>query len=188
MRKEILKAAAARFARYGFQKTTLEEIAADLNKVKSSVYYYFSDKESIFKAVIENELDGFAVMLKKNVDKAVNPKEKLLVFITSHFMIFEKLTKGFSTIKEIYFSKRDIVRKTREKYDEREINMITLILKEGNKTNEFSVKDVKNTALSVLTAIKGVEQEMLTAESLKKVKAVSKNMALILVNGISKEK
>jgi AcrR family transcriptional regulator len=188
MKNEILKAAAGRFARYGFQKTTLEEIAADLHKVKSSVYYYFADKESIFKAVIENELDEFAVMLKKNVDKAANPKEKLRAFITSHFMIFEKLTKGFSTIKEIYFSKHDIVRQTRKKYDELEIDIITLILKEGNKLKEFAVTDLKNTALSVLTAIKGVEQEMLTAQSLKKMKAVSKNMALILVNGISKDK
>ncbi|MCL1901583.1 MAG: TetR/AcrR family transcriptional regulator [Endomicrobia bacterium] len=188
MREEILHAAAVRFARYGFGKTTIEEIASDLNKVKSSVYYYFENKEDIFKAVIENELEKFAVMLRENIRMAKTPKEKLRAFITSHLQIFEKLAKGYSTIKDIYFSKHDIVQKTRAEYDKREAVILESILSKGNRSKEFRVSDIKNTVLVILTAVKGAEQEFLAAKSVKNMKSLSETMADILVNGVSKEK
>jgi AcrR family transcriptional regulator len=188
MKEEILRAAAERFARYGFQKTTLEEIASDLNKVKSSVYYYFDNKEDIFKAVIEQELDKFALMLRENVNKAESAKEKLYAFINSHLLLFEKLTRGYSTIKDMYFSKHDIIQATRKKYDENEITLIETILKDGAASKDFSVENIKNTALFILTAIKGAEQEYLSQKTFKNMKTVSEIMASVIVNGISKEK
>ncbi|NSL89691.1 TetR/AcrR family transcriptional regulator [Chitinophaga sp. Mgbs1] len=49
----ILEAALKRFKRFGLSKTTMEEIARDLEISKGSLYYYFSDKESIYVAVVE---------------------------------------------------------------------------------------------------------------------------------------
>lgn len=188
MKDEILKAAAERFGRYGFQKTTLEDIASDLHKVKSSVYYYYDNKEDLFKAVIEYELENFAVALGNILEKVKTPREKLRIFIVSHLNIFEKLTKGYSVIGDIYFSKYDIVQKLRSHYDEREIALIENIISEGNSKKEFFVKNKKNTATVILTAIKGAEQEFLMTKTAKNMKAVSETMAMILVNGISKEK
>ncbi len=50
----ILEAALKRFKRFGLSKTTMEEIARDLDISKGSLYYYFTDKESIYVAVVEN--------------------------------------------------------------------------------------------------------------------------------------
>lgn len=188
MREEILKAAAERFARYGFRKTTLEDIARDINKVKSSVYYYFAGKEEIFRGVIENELEKFAVMLMSDVGKAGTADKKLHAFIISHLRIFEKFAKGFSTIKDMYFSELDIMQKARSKYDEREINAIEALLEEGRKNDLFEFGDIKNTAGIILTAIKGAEQEFLVRKCRKNMKAVSETMASLLVNGVLKEK
>ena len=48
----ILNAAQKRFAHFGISKTSMEDIAADIGLSKSSLYYYFTTKEDIFKAVI----------------------------------------------------------------------------------------------------------------------------------------
>jgi len=54
-RKRIITTAGEIFSRYGFKKTTMDEIANGLKMGKSSIYYYFASKEEIFEAVVLNE-------------------------------------------------------------------------------------------------------------------------------------
>ncbi|HLO61131.1 MAG TPA: TetR/AcrR family transcriptional regulator [Bacteroidales bacterium] len=52
---EILLAAQKRFGVYGFGKTAMHEIADDLGISKALLYYYYPDKEELFKAVFRKE-------------------------------------------------------------------------------------------------------------------------------------
>jgi AcrR family transcriptional regulator len=56
-RENILKIARDIFSKYGFKKTTLDDIANAVRKGKSSLYYYFESKEDLFQAVIMKEVD-----------------------------------------------------------------------------------------------------------------------------------
>lgn len=51
-RENILKIAQDIFSKYGYKKTTLDDIANAVRKWKSSLYYYFKSKEDLFQAVI----------------------------------------------------------------------------------------------------------------------------------------
>ncbi len=185
MRDEILKAAAERFARYGYYKTTIEDIASDLNKVKSALYYYFKNKEELFNAVMDNELDKLSASIRAGIDQSKPPKEKLRDYIISHFQLFGKLTKGYSTIIDLYFTEHDLVQKVRTKYDEMEMDTIGSLIKEGNETRVFAVEHIQNTSLAILAAIKGTEQEYVSGKAGKNIKIISETMADILVQGIS---
>ncbi|MCW3462166.1 TetR/AcrR family transcriptional regulator [Chitinophaga nivalis] len=66
----ILEAALKRFKRFGLSKTTMEEIARDLEISKGSLYYYFSDKESIYGAVIERMIADCFYDMSAYVEKA----------------------------------------------------------------------------------------------------------------------
>ncbi|HET6559677.1 MAG TPA: TetR/AcrR family transcriptional regulator, partial [Prolixibacteraceae bacterium] len=44
-RESILKTAQEIFSKYGYKKTTLDDIANAVRKGKSSLYYYFTSKE-----------------------------------------------------------------------------------------------------------------------------------------------
>ena len=54
-RNQILKASQEIFEKYGYKKTTIDDIAGELHKGKSSIYYYFISKEDIFRAVLDKE-------------------------------------------------------------------------------------------------------------------------------------
>src|SRR6185312_12156338 len=62
---KVLDAAQKRFARYGLSKTTMNDIADDLGVSKASLYYYFPDKESIFKKVVCKEQADFCLQMKQ---------------------------------------------------------------------------------------------------------------------------
>ncbi|RLD78380.1 MAG: TetR/AcrR family transcriptional regulator, partial [Bacteroidetes bacterium] len=55
IKENILDVAQSIFRKYGFKKTTMDEIAKAARKGKSTLYYYFKSKEEIFAAVIEKE-------------------------------------------------------------------------------------------------------------------------------------
>lgn len=59
VRESILDSASYLFSMFGYEKTTVDEIAKRAHKAKASVYYHFAGKIDIFKAVLENE---FAVV------------------------------------------------------------------------------------------------------------------------------
>lgn len=56
-RKRILEAASEAFSVYGYDKTTVEDIARMADKAKASVYYYFDGKAEILEAALAEEVD-----------------------------------------------------------------------------------------------------------------------------------
>ncbi len=54
--EKLLQAAAHLFARWGFDKTTVEEIAREADVSKGAVYLEFKGKDELFRAVVYREL------------------------------------------------------------------------------------------------------------------------------------
>lgn len=55
-RQEILRAAARRFAEYGFEASTIREIAYDAHILSGSIYHHFDTKEAMLHAIVREPL------------------------------------------------------------------------------------------------------------------------------------
>lgn len=56
-RKAIVETARNLFRQYGYDKTSIDQIAKAAHKAKGSVYYHFEGKEEVFKSALEEELE-----------------------------------------------------------------------------------------------------------------------------------
>ena len=80
-RKKIVITSGQIFSRYGFKKTTMDEIAKELKMGKSSVYYYFKSKEDIFEYAWDEPYMGETKTLDVHISnirkkiKTVTPDE-----------------------------------------------------------------------------------------------------------------
>lgn len=90
----IIEKALQRFAHFGIQKTTMNEIADDLAMSKPLVYYYFPDKTSLIIAVIEriiNEYQGRLSLIfeqSKSISESLHSMLKLrMEFLERYFML-----------------------------------------------------------------------------------------------------
>ncbi len=63
-KEEIVRAAAKRFSRHGFGKTTLEEIARDVRIGKPTIYHYFKSKDELYYTSIEYQSSQFIEDIK----------------------------------------------------------------------------------------------------------------------------
>ncbi|MCS7228918.1 MAG: TetR/AcrR family transcriptional regulator [Candidatus Kryptonium sp.] len=154
---EIVEIAREIFARFGFKKTTMEEIAKAVKKAKSSLYYYFQSKEEVFQAVIEQEAQVLREKIEKAISQENTPQGKLRSYIITRMKALKHLANFYSALKDEYLENYKFIEKFRKKYDEEETNAICEILKEGIAKGIFEVKDIEMTTLAILITLKGFE-------------------------------
>jgi AcrR family transcriptional regulator len=157
IRSQIIDTARKIFSKYGFRKTTMEEIAQGIGKGKSSIYYYYPGKEEIYKAVIEKEAELLRDSILKAISKTEDPIEKFRIYVTVRMKTLRDMVNFYEAIKSELLSNLDFINKAREKYDKEEIEMLDGFLREGVKLNLFRIEDTDLTAIAIVTAIKGLE-------------------------------
>lgn len=85
-RKDILDAARTVFAREGYNGATISNIAKEANlKSHSLVYWYFTDKRELYKAILE-EISPVLNQLPKFWERIDDPPEVMLPLIARTFL------------------------------------------------------------------------------------------------------
>jgi AcrR family transcriptional regulator len=157
MKESILNAASDLFSKYGYRKTTMDDIALALGKGKSSIYYYFRNKEEIFQAVLEQEV----ILLKSKLQKAVNGKKhhkgKLKAYIITRMEGIESMFNFYNAVKNEYLAQFEFIERIRYKYDQEEIATVQGILEEGIEKGDFRIEDPYLASVTIVTSMKGFE-------------------------------
>src|SRR5688572_30958068 len=99
IRDEILNGARDLFERFGFKKTTMEDIARQIGKSKSALYYYYKTKEEIFEAVILNEIEASHALVAEAVKKEASATSKFRVLFTTLLEGVKQKANKFSIFK-----------------------------------------------------------------------------------------
>jgi AcrR family transcriptional regulator len=156
-RKKIIISAGQIFSRFGFKKTSMDEIAKALSMGKSSVYYYFDSKEKIFEAVVLSEANTLRNELTTAIKAVDSPIDKLKNYVFVRMKSFEKLSNYYNAIFDKNLNHFEFIEKIREKYDREELAILRLIIYDGARKNVFNVKNSEYTAIAIQTALKGLE-------------------------------
>ena len=87
-RNAILDAAEKRFAREGFHVTTLDEVAADVEISKATIYLYFKNKEELFFSILEEKFDQYAASIRERLEGIQSLREAITELVTEglHFL------------------------------------------------------------------------------------------------------
>lgn len=152
----ILKAAQKRLGLYGYEKTTMREIAADISMSKASLYYYFPDKESLFKAVIENEQQEFSRLLERRIAEVTQADQMIMELVELRHSVFRKFLnlskfrladnhKMKPLLKELYDRMRAI-----------ETEFLTTVFISGKESGVFQFEDASELALLFSDMLQGM--------------------------------
>ncbi len=158
-REIILKIAQEIFSKYGYKKTTLDDIANAVRKGKSSLYYYFKSKEDLFQAVIMKEVEVLARELDKVVNRNTDPIDKLRDYMLTKINTFRNLANFYNAL-ENDVTAIGFIDDIKNRYEQDEIRLIKRILIEGVRKNEFEIYDFNLAAIGITMAIKGLEMPL----------------------------
>ena len=158
IKEHIIKVATSIFSKFGFKKTTIDDIAQSLGKGKSSIYYYFKSKEEIYQEVIHTEMNILTGEIRRKVmDTDDHPKDKLRNYVLTRMRYLQELVNFNEALRNDYLKNFAFVEKIRERYDQQEHQMVRQILQEGVDKDVFTLEDQDFAAMAFVTSMKGLE-------------------------------
>lgn len=187
VRVHIVGIARRIFTRYGFRKTTMEEIANASQMGKSSIYYYFKSKEEIFRAVVEFEATMLKEQLGKIISKNISPPERLKAYILFRLHHVRTLENFYSALNEETLSYMGFILEIRHNFEAEEQELVSRILEDGMEQGVFQLSSSKIGAIAISTMMKGLELPLLLDEAHKTDREeLMEDLIRVLFNGILK--
>jgi AcrR family transcriptional regulator len=159
--KLIIEAAQKRFGLFGIEKTSMREIADDLNVSKASLYYYFPDKESIYIAVVEKEQAEFLERIVERTDKIKEADKLLLEYSVARLSYFRTLLNLSRLRSEVYSNLPPLLKETISNFREREMKIIVRIIEKGIRDGIFFTENAEHAATLFLDLLKGLRISIL---------------------------
>jgi len=84
-RAAILKAAVCEFAQEGVAGARIDAIARSAKVNKALLYYYFEDKEALYRAVLDQVFGGVRAAIHNALSQELAPRERLAGYVCAHF-------------------------------------------------------------------------------------------------------
>ena len=157
----ILTAATECFAKFGYKKTTLDDIGNQVGLNKASIYYYFKSKEEIFTIIVLNEFKQFISVLQQDIENKANCDQKILGYFVEKLRFWSQKSMILPQITEIEPDKlqqmmstgQEIYLKIEKKEKSFLINILQNCIRDGH-IKECDVEKVSGLLFAVADGVK----------------------------------
>ena len=156
-RQKLLEVARELFAHKGLEATTMNDIAAASGRGRRTLYTYFRNKEEIYYAVLEEELERLSEKMDEVASMDVEPEEKIFTLIYTHLSIIRDTVARNGTLRAEFFRNIWMVEKVRKAFDVEEHRILQKVLQEGVDKGRFRIENVGLMADIVYYSVKGLE-------------------------------
>jgi len=186
---QILDAAEARFRTYGFGKTTMAEIASDIDMSTANLYRYFENKVAIGSAMAGRCLCERETILKEIVTReGITESERLEIFVLGMLDYMHGQFSNEPKLSELV----DVMTQKCPELVQDHVNsdkqLIKQLLQQGIDRNEFAIKDVDETTSYVQAAIVKFSTPFFIAMfPVEELKYLAKGVVQLILNGLVKK-
>lgn len=140
VRDQILSAATEHFSRYGYEKTTVSELAKSIGFSKAYIYKFFESKQAIGEMICANCLREIEDEVNTAINEAEYPAEKLRVLFK---VIVEASLRLFSQERKLYEIAASAASEKWDAtiaYENRILKVLQNIIQEGRQAGDFERK------------------------------------------------
>ncbi|MBB2925910.1 TetR/AcrR family transcriptional regulator [Paraburkholderia silvatlantica] len=150
VRAQIVEAATEYFSRYGYEKTTVSDLAKEIGFSKAYIYKFFDSKQAIGEVICANRLAAMIAAVSENVDDAHSATEKFRrmfkTLLASGSQLFFQDRKLYDIAAVAAASPWPSVKG----YEEQIQRLIADILRLGRETGEFERKTPLDEAVNAI--------------------------------------
>ena len=150
VRDQIVAAATEHFGRYGYEKTTVSDLAKAIGFSKAYIYKFFESKQAIGEMICANCLRDIGNEVKAAVSEAERPPEKLRRMFKAIVESSLRLFSGERKLYEIAASAANERWQATIVYEESLRTLLQDILQEGRQSGDFERKTpLDETAMAI---------------------------------------
>ncbi len=177
--KRIFKSARELFFRYGFKKTSLDEIISHAKVGKGAIYEFFKNKEELFKSVVLKEYDNLFNSLKELMASETDPGKMLLMYVYARIKYIKEVIVTQIAVREVF-------EELKYTYDQifpinlKEVEILGSILEHGQRNNTFRLGNTEEYAKLISEIIQRFEMSWVKMKSKEAEKKIQSLFRLLL--------
>ncbi|MCK9436346.1 MAG: TetR/AcrR family transcriptional regulator [Synergistaceae bacterium] len=184
----IVESATLFFSKYGFYKTTMDEIAQHIHKAKGGIYYYFKSKEELFNEVLKQELSNVKAELRQVTGRNIDPLTALKEYMLLRLELLNNSLNYHETLKADFFDKYKFVKDVRNDFHLFERNQITFILEKGMREGYLNVTNVNSTVDVIMMIANSIEIPLFLQNRYKEYENTINELISLITNSLSSNK
>ncbi|WP_342132945.1 TetR/AcrR family transcriptional regulator [Hydrogenophaga sp. OTU3427] len=186
VRKQIVTAATEHFSRYGYEKTTVSDLAKVIGFSKAYIYKFFESKQAIGEMICANCLGEIEAEVRAAIEQADHPPEKLRrmfkAIVESSVRLFFQDRKLF----EIAASAATERWQATIAYEERIQMMLRDILQQGRQSGDFERKTpLDETAVAIYLVMRPYLNPLILQHSFDHAEEAPAQLSSLILRSLS---
>lgn len=162
-KNKIINVAKNLFREISVYKATMSDIASAAKMSRRTLYTHFKSKEELYQYVVKDEVNAINEKLQKAADSPLPPDRRLKLYILQHFGVIDNLVRSNRYIRYDFLFNNIRVEHLRKEIDQKEIKLLTGIVREGKEKGIFRVSDPEIFSQNLLLMFKSLEQAFILA-------------------------
>jgi AcrR family transcriptional regulator len=188
-RELILDAMDSLMGRFGYRKTTMDDLAREAGISKRTIYLYFSSKEEVGLSSIGRVVETAEARMRAIAGEECDPKDRLERMLVERVMTRVRAVADYrQSLDELFEAVRPAYLARRQTQFEVEQEILMDVLQEGALEDRFRFDDARETARDLLFATNAYLPYSLSVRELgllDEIEARLSRMARLLVRGLS---
>ena len=135
----------------------MNDIAQASGKGRRTLYTYFKNKEQIYWAVIEEELERINEKMNEVAMQQMEPEDKLVELIYMHLNMIKEAVQRNGNLRAEFFRNIVMVQKVRKNFDNSEQRLFAAIMAEGVQQGCFEIDSIPLCSDILHYCVKGLE-------------------------------
>ncbi|SDR55764.1 TetR/AcrR family transcriptional regulator [Paraburkholderia tuberum] len=186
VRDQIVVAATEHFSRYGYEKTTVSDLAKAIGFSKAYIYKFFESKQAIGEMICANCLQEIETEVRSAVAQTDLPPEKLRrmfnVFTEASLRLFFQDRKLYEIAASAATENWQAVLA----YEERVQKLLRDVLQEGRQSGDFERKTpLDETAMAIYLVLRPYLNPMLLQYSFDYTKVAPAQLSGLVLRSLS---
>ncbi|REE23325.1 MULTISPECIES: TetR/AcrR family transcriptional regulator [unclassified Paraburkholderia] len=186
VRDQIVGAATEHFSRYGYEKTTVSDLAKAIGFSKAYIYKFFESKQAIGEMICANCLNEIETEVRAAVAQTDLPPEKLRrmfsVFTEASLRLFFQDRKLYEIAASAATENWQAV----VSYEERIQKLLQDVLQEGRQSGDFERKTpLDETAMAIYLVMRPYLNPLLLQYSFDYTKVAPAQLSSLVLRSLS---
>ncbi|HUU02990.1 MAG TPA: TetR/AcrR family transcriptional regulator [Myxococcota bacterium] len=186
-RDAILHAAWALIRHYGFNKTTIDDIARKAKVGKGTVYLYFRSKKEIMLALTDLTNQRITGELERIASESKPPEERLRACVQYRIMTLFDLVNRYAHSEDVFASILPEIVERLDRYVRRHGELLGQIVTEGCEGGIFAADDPAATGQLLASLFEFLTPPYYRFSSRKSLDRFTGEIVDLILNGLKKK-
>ncbi|HRS53631.1 MAG TPA: TetR/AcrR family transcriptional regulator, partial [Bacteroidales bacterium] len=172
------------FSKYGYHKTTMDEIARHMHKAKSLLYYYFKNKETLFNEVLKYELNNIKQELKNITQSNIDAFDMIQQYLLVRFKLLNRAYNYQETLRADFFEKYDFVKDVREDFANFEKKQLKFIIQKSKEEANANISNINRSVNLILFILNSIEVPLYLQDKYEEFKDTIDELINFIIQGL----